>query len=110
MKVPNSINAIIQEEKITNYLLSLTHIVGRSKAVFFNNMGYNLENAQVLKKDIMQIIRSNDFVEKVESPYGTKYIVEGNIKGFLGKTALIVTVWIIEKGIDIPRFITAYPA
>lgn len=44
-----------------------------------------------------------------ESPYGTKYVIRANLKGPNGRTAEIQSVWIVLKGEEIPRFLTAYP-
>ena len=43
MKVPNNDRASIPIEKIRDYLLSTSHPIGRTKAVFFNKIGYNIE-------------------------------------------------------------------
>ena len=48
MKVPNNDKAIIPIEKIRDYLLSNSHPVGKTKAVFFNKIGYDLENIDLL--------------------------------------------------------------
>jgi hypothetical protein len=41
--------------------------------------------------------------------YGTKYRVSGSITGPNGRSANVVSVWIIMAGDDTPRFVTAYP-
>lgn len=49
-------------------------------------------------------------VAKIEdSPFGTRYIVEGLIYGLDARTAVIRSVWFIEIGEDVPQFVTAYP-
>jgi hypothetical protein len=45
----------------------------------------------------------------LETPYGRKYEVRGMITGPSGRSADIVTVWIVLHGQDRPRFVTAYP-
>jgi hypothetical protein len=42
------------------------------------------------------------------SSFGEKYEVRGEIVGPSGR-AVVVTVWIILEGEDVPRFVTAYP-
>jgi hypothetical protein len=42
--------------------------------------------------------------------YGKKYVVQGELIGPTGKKAKIITIWVIEEGEPIPRFVTAYPA
>ena len=41
MKLPNIENAIIEEHKLTRYLLSESHPFGRGKASFFKRFGFN---------------------------------------------------------------------
>jgi hypothetical protein len=43
MKIPNYQVAIIQEAKITDYLLSLAHPVGRFKARFWNEVRFYIQ-------------------------------------------------------------------
>jgi hypothetical protein len=43
------------------------------------------------------------------SPHGQKYIVEGNIETPSGKTPRVRTVWIVDRGLETPRLVTAYP-
>ena len=40
MKLPRSLEAIVPERKLTGYLLSETHPVGRAKAKFFRALGF----------------------------------------------------------------------
>jgi hypothetical protein len=108
MKIPNSEKAIIQSEKIKDYLLSSSHPVGRFKAVFFNSFGYSLNSWEQLSNDIHFILQ-NEAEIKEKSEFGQKYEVKGKISGSLKKTAHITTVWIILKNEDYPRFVTAYP-
>jgi hypothetical protein len=45
----------------------------------------------------------------MESKHGKKYIVDGAIESPGGKTPMVRTVWIIDKGENIPRLVTVYP-
>ena len=55
-------------------------------------------------------IAENDPITKtVASAHGTKYIIESRIGSLRGKAPLVRTVWIIDKGLDLPRLVTAYP-
>jgi hypothetical protein len=48
MSVPNSHNAVIPVEKLTNYLLSRDHPIGRWKAKFFRSIGFDETNLDML--------------------------------------------------------------
>ncbi|OGY25473.1 MAG: hypothetical protein A2Z11_03530 [Candidatus Woykebacteria bacterium RBG_16_43_9] len=109
MKLPNSERAYVPKQKLTEYLLSETHAVGKFKARFFRKLGFGEANAHLLQKEIINIARSQEIKESIPSNYGTKYIVDGDIKTTIGESVKIRTVWIIEKDQTQPNFITAYP-
>ena len=109
MKVPNNDNAVIPPEKIVDYLLSKTHPLGKAKALFFEQIGYTLQNTDLFSKDLHAIIKANSIRSVIETNFGAKYIVKGPIGKRFGKNVVIVTIWIIEEGSSFPRFITAYP-
>lgn len=109
MKLPNSNNAYIPLAKIHEYLLSETHIVGKSKAKFFRAVGFNKSNAKLLKKELLTVAQTENIKESIEFSYGTKYIVEGFLNTPNRTSIKIRTVWIVETGENVPRFVTAYP-
>jgi len=48
--------------------------------------------------------------EPVEAnEYGQKYEIRGRLRGPNGQSAEFVSAWILLKGENVPRFITAYP-
>ncbi len=109
MKLPNSKKAIIPKEKLTDYLLSETHATGKFKARFFRNLGFDETNVDLFEKSMRKLAQSNDVKEEFSSPYGKKYVVDGEIDTPSGKPIMVRTVWIIEEGQKRPRFITIYP-
>ena len=109
MKLPNREKSYIPQPKLTNYLLSETHAVGKSKAVFLRAIGFSGNNVSDLEGQLLEIARTEDVIEVKETPYGTKYIVDGNLLAPISRIARIRTVWIIEAGDDRPRFVTAHP-
>lgn len=48
MAIPNAEDAVVQHEKLTTYLLALSHPVGGSKARFFRAHGFSDENVDLL--------------------------------------------------------------
>ena len=85
MKVLNCQNAHIPVEKIEEYLLSKTHTIGKTKALFFNRVGYTLQNKNLLINDIHTIVKENSVASKIETEFGTKYLVKGSIGERFGK-------------------------
>ena len=110
MSLPNSDNAVIDEAKVRDYLLSPEHPVGRFKAVFFNALGYSRDDWKVLGAHLLEFARSGTGIPQPAGTYGQKFELSGTITGPAGRTASITTVWIIRAAEDFPRFVTAFPA
>ena len=109
MNLPAADRALIQPEKLRDYLLSTEHAVGRFKAAFFSGMGYSRQDWRQLQMDILQIARSGVAVERQMSPFGQKYEVNGILRGPSGREARVTTIWIVKSGEDFPRLVTVYP-
>jgi len=110
MKLPGNERARVEEQKIRGYLLNRAHPDGLAKARFFMRKGYREDDWQRLADDLRRHGRQNDVVGIVESPYGARYAVDGLLRAPSGESIRLITIWIIEKGTDVPRLVTAYPA
>ena len=110
MKLPNAENARVDEDKIAGYLLSETHPDGRSKAEFFRGFGFKVEEWQLLAKELQAHGQRYDVQNCVESKFGTRYSVDGEIETPSRRRPRIRSVWIVNKGSTTPRLITAHPA
>jgi len=109
MRLPNAEEAQVDRDKLEYYLVSQLHPIGRSKARFFRGVGFDESNLAVLQQALIELARAEEIIETITSAYGTKYIVDGSITTPSGDQITLRTVWIIEKGRDRPRFVTAYP-
>jgi len=109
LKLTNNSLAYIPSGKLTAYLLSETHSVGKSKAKLFRSVGYNELNVSLLKEGLLSIAHTEDILDTQSSEHGVKYVIEGMLQTPAGGTLKIRTVWIIDRGQDRPRFVTAYP-
>ena len=56
MKLRNLEIAVIPPEKLRDYLLSVSHPIGRFKSVFFRSLGYEVNDYEVLEKDIRSLL------------------------------------------------------
>lgn len=108
MKLPEAHRAVIAPAKIREYLLSTSHPVGRFKAPFFS-LGYTVAGWQRLEQDLLAVAASGDAEPGRESPYGEKYEIRGTLNGPAGKSASVLTVWIVRFESDAPEFVTAFP-
>ena len=109
MRLPNFDKAVIDPEKLRDYLLSPSHPVGRFKAAFFAALGYSQENWQQFEVDLRRQHLPKSVVRGRETSYGKKYEIHGRIEGPAGRAEEIVSVWIVLADEEIPRFVTAYP-
>lgn len=109
MKLPYRQNAYIPKAKLTKYLLSQTHAVGRFKAKYFRALGYNESNVSLFEASLRKVAQSQEVREESPTTYGIKYLIDGILETPSGKVVKMRTVWIIEEGQNRPRFITVYP-
>ena len=110
MELPNKSRAQVPLEKVTDYLLSETHAVGKSKARYFRWYGFSAKTANDLAQGLLKIAQNTPVDSSERSPYGTKFIVDGELETPNGVMIQVRTIWIIENDTEIPRFVTAYPA
>ena len=109
MILPNREKAFIPAAKLSDYLLSTSHSVGGSKARFFREFGFKEANASSLEAGLLSIARTEEVFMVTPSPFGVKYTVDGTLITPTGITVNVRTVWIIETGENVPRFVTAHP-
>ena len=109
MKLPNHEGAIVPRAKIVEYLLSSTHREGRGKARFFTRFGFSVDSWETLAEALLHHAADHKVAEVEPSPFGTRYVVDGIMKTPDGRTPNVRSVWFIETGEDLPRFVTAHP-
>jgi hypothetical protein len=107
--VPGCDQALIEPAKITDYLLSTTHAVGRAKAGFFKSFGFRDDAPEEMVQALLAHIQGNAVADVEASPFGTKYRVDGPLASPDGRNPLVSTVWIIPGSETNPRFVTAFP-
>jgi hypothetical protein len=110
VKLPNLDHAIAPPEKITHYLLSLTHPKGRSKAVFFLRFGFTADAWKELDRALREHAAVHEVSEVADTEFGKQYVVEGVIRAPDGRQPPVRVVWHIDHGAVQPRLATAYPA
>jgi Domain of unknown function (DUF6883) len=109
MTVPNANHAIITTEKLTDYLLNVSHKRGAAKARLLLSVGYRSDAPQVLEADLRTQHLTLDVTRTSENAYGLVYEIEGPIKTPSGKAVRFCSIWQVDTGTDVPRFITMYP-
>lgn len=109
MKLPGADRAVVEPEKVRAYLLSPSHPVGRYKAAFFSALGYTEDHWEELQRDLLEIATADAAVPGRFSRYGSKFEVPAMLKGPSGRSAAVLTVWIVRHGEQAPRLVTAMP-
>ena len=109
MKLPNAEKAAVKRVKIADYLLNSAHPDNGGKAAFFEGLGFRRREWKTLAKALQALAMRTDVATSTESPHGRKYVIVGRIESPAGHAALVQTIWIVDKGQDVARLVTAYP-
>ncbi len=98
----------IEERKLSGYLLSHDHEIGRSKAEFFNLC--QVTSSVQLRQVLLQVwmLGNSTFLE--DNVQGSKYAIAADVIFPDGKARRLKTVWIIHfEEPSIAKFVTAHP-
>ena len=109
MKLPCCDNLVVDSGKIVGYLLNLQHPQGRSKARFFMEFGFSVEQWEQLAEALHDHGCRNEIDMVYETGFGPRYTVEGELYTPDGRCPRVRSVWQMDKGAVAPRLITAYP-
>lgn len=109
MRIPNADTAIIEEQKLVDYLLNPDHRRGGSKAALLLQFGYTPADWQQLASDLRRDHLTRDAAVTRASPYGERYEVRAPLLTPSGRPLTVRSVWQIDTGATSPRLITLYP-
>ena len=107
--IPNGARATIAAQKLTSYLLNPSHKRGGAKAKLLLSLGYQTDAPDALESDLRTQHLPLDPTRTSENPYGVAYEIEGPISTPGGRIVRFVSIWQIDTGSDVPRFITMCP-
>lgn len=109
MALPNAELAVVETEKVRDYLLSPIHPIGRFKVVVFTALGYDQAQWEILRDDLLAVARSGSSTAGQASLYGQKYEVDGILTGPSGRSMPVRTVWMVRSADRVPTLVTAFP-
>jgi hypothetical protein len=109
MKLPNAHLALVTEDKVTGYLLNAAHRFGASKARFFAEFGFRVEEWEVLARALREHGRRHEVTKERETGFGPRYELDGELYAPDGRCPQVRTVWQTDRGQIAPRLITVYP-
>ena len=109
IRLPRAEDALVDETKVRDYLMSADHPVGRFKARVFASVGYHRDDWPRLRDDLKALAERIDVVLVRAARFGYRYAGPGHLAGPNGSLLPIVSVWLIPSPGEPPRLITAYP-
>jgi hypothetical protein len=109
--LPESARAVIDDQKVSGYLLNRDHPGNGGKAAFFLSLGYGPGDSADVRQALLEVAALGVVVLQIDSPYGQKFVVDGWLrpKGS-GSAQPVRTVWMVASAGDAPKFVTAYPS
>ncbi|MDQ3019775.1 MAG: hypothetical protein M3R36_04280 [Bacteroidota bacterium] len=105
MKLPFLDSIVIEESKLTNYILNANHPDGGVKAKFLIKRRFDKDS---IKTALINQAKNEEVKEVKKSEFGIKYIIESKINSPDGKTFFLRSVWIVYLNEKFVKFITAY--
>lgn len=109
MRLPNAEQAVVEERKITEYLLNEMHPDGASKARFGRSFGFSTARWRDLAEPLLELARRSEVLEAAETSRGWRDVVRCQIRTPVGRRPTMRTVWDLERGSSAPRLIAAFP-
>lgn len=109
MLLPNAHLAVVERKKITEYLLNPKHRYGASKARFFAEFGFLVDDWEVLAEALREHARRYEVTATRQARWGPRYEIDGELDAPDGRRPRIRSVWQFDDGEIAPRLITAYP-
>ncbi|MDI1313018.1 DUF6883 domain-containing protein [Prosthecobacter sp.] len=106
--LPQADALLVEQTKVQDYLLNLSHKEGGPKAKFFLNRGFRLDAWELMAQALRQHGMTQPVTETSETRFGRKFTVECQILTPDGRNPCILTAWIVE-GKRPPRLVTAHP-
>ena len=109
MKLPNSDGLFVEREKIVGYLLNQTHCYGTSKARFFGEFGFRIEEWETLARAFKEHGQQHEIARVKQTVFGPRFEIDGELLTPDGRRPRVRTVWQLDENEVAPRLITAYP-
>ena len=109
MKIPNAERAIVDIGKLRDYCLNSEHNDGKHKARLFSAaLGMGINDAEALREALLQAAQTANAQLGKNDVYGQRYTIDFTLN-WHGRQATIRSGWIIDRGSEVPRLVTAYP-
>jgi len=108
MKLPNGQRAVVELARLSDYCLNEQHPRGRHKArVFASALGITREDAEVLRRRLLDAAAEEDVALRERDDYGQRYVLDFLMTGPRG-SATVRSVWMVSTNQQTPRLLTCY--
>ena len=101
--------AVVRDSKLSDYLLSPVHGVGRYKARFLMSRGFDPANLDAVREAILAHLAASPDATGGGTEFGTKYVVTGTLKTPDGRDPLVRSVWFESTPGGEVLLVTLYP-
>jgi hypothetical protein len=108
-KLPGVSRALVEQQKIMEYLLNLAHEQGAGKARFFLARGFSLAEWPAFGEALIAQGANNQVTKMTQTEYGVRYHVDCHCPTPDGTNPCIRSVWEIAPDGRCPRLLTAHP-
>jgi hypothetical protein len=98
---------LLAESKLINYLL--IPLPRDDKSNYLRLAGYQLDNWQLLAKDLLTLVEASDATFEGNSVFGDSYSIVGDLTGPNARSLSVKTIWMKEIKTGFTKFITLYP-
>ena len=84
MKLPNADELLVERDKIVSCLLNTAHRYSASKAQFFSEFGFRLQECERLAEALREHSRTHEVAQTFETGFGPRYTIEGELPTPIG--------------------------
>jgi hypothetical protein len=84
VKLPNADKAVVERDKVADYLLNAAHPDNGGKAAFFEGLGFRRSESETLVKALKKLAHQAEITESATSPHGEKYVIVGQVESPTG--------------------------
>jgi len=108
-RLPNAELAIVDDGKLSGYILNPDHKEGWPKGRFLISHGFDRADLAGLREALLRHGRDNDVADSEVTAFGVKHRVDGPLRTPTGRVVWVRTVWQVDAGQTGPRFVTLKP-
>ncbi len=102
---------VIEDAKVSAYLLDPSHVEGGAKCAFLVSVGFSIGDPNTLMLSLLRHPTPDRLTRCVVTPFGRRFHFDGPLPCPTGGVANVRTVWQVDSAApaDIARFITLKP-